>query len=49
IIYDNLKNYDFPIAFGFPAGHMNDNRALALGREYQLVVSEGGAKLKAKG
>jgi len=49
IIYDNLKNYDFPIAFGFPAGHMNDNRGLALGREYQLVVSEGGAKLKAKG
>ena len=36
---------NIPIAFGFPAGHINDNRALIFGRECQLSVEESGAKL----
>jgi muramoyltetrapeptide carboxypeptidase len=38
LILDALKDYDFPILFGFPAGHEDDNRALILGRTVQLTV-----------
>jgi muramoyltetrapeptide carboxypeptidase len=34
-----------PIAFGFPAGHQDDNRALILGAETTLLVDEENSKL----
>ena len=40
IIYNQLMEFDFPLAFGFPAGHVDDNRAIALGRKYKLTVSK---------
>lgn len=40
IIHDELKEFDFPLAFGFPAGHVDDNRAIALGRKYKLTVGK---------
>ncbi|MBD1429499.1 MULTISPECIES: LD-carboxypeptidase [Sphingobacterium] len=40
IIMDKVREYEYPIAFGFPAGHMEDNRALILGKEVQLTVEE---------
>ncbi len=40
IILDVCKAYDFPIAFGFPAGHLKDNRALILGRNIKLTVGK---------
>lgn len=46
IIYDVLKDYNFPLAFGFPAGHINDNRAIALGRKYKLTISNDYSNLK---
>lgn len=39
IVWDAVKEYDYPIAFGFPAGHMERNLALYLGRDAKLVVS----------
>jgi len=38
IILDAVKDYDFPVAFDFPAGHITDNRTMILGREIELKV-----------
>lgn len=38
LIFDVVKEYDFPVLFGFPAGHEPDNRALIFGREINLDV-----------
>jgi muramoyltetrapeptide carboxypeptidase len=40
LILDAVSEYDFPIAFGMPAGHEEDNRALVLGKRVKLVVDE---------
>ncbi|NJX14135.1 S66 peptidase family protein [Tamlana crocina] len=39
LILDALTDYNFPIAFGMPAGHEKDNRALILGRTINLTVN----------
>lgn len=39
LILDVLKDYDFPIAFGFPAGHESVNLALIFGRTIKLNIS----------
>ena len=40
IVLDKVKEYDFPVAFGFPAGHISDNRALVFGKEVKLEVGK---------
>ena len=45
IIVDNTKEYDFPICFNFPAGHLKDNRTLYLGKKVELTVTENGVEL----
>ena len=40
IILDAVKEYNFPVCFDFPAGHLDDNRTLILTKEWQLEVSE---------
>ncbi|MFN3640406.1 MAG: LD-carboxypeptidase, partial [Flavobacterium sp.] len=45
IIQDVSKPYDIPIIYGFPAGHLPDNRALIFGKTVTLEVTEGGTKL----
>jgi muramoyltetrapeptide carboxypeptidase len=39
IIAAITKDLNIPIAFGFPAGHLADNRALVLGKKVTLEVS----------
>jgi len=46
IILDVCKGYDFPIAFNFPAGHVQDNRALIMGREVELKITNFDVTLK---
>lgn len=48
IILDIVSEYNFPVIFDFPAGHIDDNRALILGRECNLNVTEKIAKLSFK-
>ena len=40
IIIDAIKGYNFPICFGFPAGHDKKNMALAFGEKWNLNVTE---------
>ena len=46
IILSHTKEYNFPICFGFPAGHFDDNRALVFGKECKLEINENGVILK---
>lgn len=41
IILDAVKEYDFPLCFDFPAGHVDRNLALVLGRKVKLEVNAG--------
>jgi muramoyltetrapeptide carboxypeptidase len=40
IIADSVRNYNYPVCFGFPAGHQPDNRAMIIGRMTKLIVDE---------
>ncbi len=40
IIFDLVKEYNYPIITNFPAGHIKDNRALIMGREVELNITE---------
>lgn len=46
IIQEHVADYDFPLCFGLPAGHIDDNLALVMGRRHELQVSASGAVLK---
>lgn len=40
IILDAVKEYNYPVCFGFPAGHGVKNFPLYLGRSYELSVND---------
>jgi len=39
IIHDAVKEYDYPVMFGFPAGHGEVNHPLVLGKRVSLSVT----------
>lgn len=40
IILEHSSNLNIPVAFDFPAGHLDDNCALNFGREAKLMIGE---------
>lgn len=40
IILEHVEEYAYPVAFGFPAGHVDDNRTLVMGSQVRLEVVE---------
>jgi len=45
IILEAVGEYNYPICFGFPAGHRDKNFPLYLGRNYDLIVNDKNALL----
>jgi muramoyltetrapeptide carboxypeptidase len=43
IVQDVLKDYNFPVIYNFPGGHIKDNRTLIFGRNINVEVSEQGS------
>ncbi len=40
IIRDVFAEFDFPVCYGFPVGHVKDNFALKCGVEYKLRIGK---------
>jgi muramoyltetrapeptide carboxypeptidase len=40
IIAEHVSEYDFPVCFGFPSGHIDNNQAWIHGKKIRLVVND---------
>ena len=45
IVAEHLSGFDYPVCFGFPAGHIADSRALGIGKIYKMNVGTEGVKI----
>jgi len=45
LILSHIKELNIPIAFNFPVGHIDDNRALVFGKQVQLDITDKSAEL----
>lgn len=45
IVTNAIKEYNFPVCFDFPAGHVDPNLSLIMGRKVQLDVKSNGVTL----
>lgn len=45
ILWDKVKEYDYPVCFNFPCGHQDINYTLTLGDTHILEVTETGSRL----
>lgn len=46
IIWTLVKDYNYPVCFNFPVGHIADNRAMTIGRMTKLTVDKQNVSLK---
>jgi muramoyltetrapeptide carboxypeptidase len=42
IIMETVEEYDYPVYFGFPAGHVDNNTPLVMGREVSIAKNSSG-------
>src|SRR5690606_6935712 len=40
MIMDKVAEYDFPVCFDFPAGHIDNNCSLIMGKEITLKINQ---------
>lgn len=40
LIYELVKEYNYPVCFNFPTGHIDDNKALTLGKHIAVEIKE---------
>ena len=45
IVFEKVKEYDYPVCFDFPVGHQKNNYALKCGVKHKLVVDQPGCVL----
>jgi muramoyltetrapeptide carboxypeptidase len=46
VIFDQVKDYNYPVCFSFPVGHTANNYALKVGVQHRLTVAEDVAVLE---
>ncbi len=46
IIREHVEEFDYPICFGFPSGHIPNNQPLIMGATYSLDVSDSGVSFR---
>jgi len=46
IIMEVVKDYDYPVCFDFPAGHIPDNCSLILGKMIDLTIDTNFTNIK---
>jgi muramoyltetrapeptide carboxypeptidase len=45
IIAEHVAEFNYPVCFGFPAGHIPDNRAIVLGKVTEMTIDGTGASI----
>ena len=45
IITEAVSEYDYPIAFNFPAGHIDNNNTIILGQTANLTIEHNNSNL----
>lgn len=45
VIWDVVKEYDYPVCFNFPVGHIDNNMAMVVGKEVKLDVEQENVEL----
>jgi muramoyltetrapeptide carboxypeptidase len=45
IIAEHVAEFNYPVCFGFPAGHIPDNRAIVLGKVTEMGIDAKGASI----
>jgi muramoyltetrapeptide carboxypeptidase len=46
LIWELVKDFDYPVCFNFPTGHIDDNRAMIVGRKVEVTVNKLDVELK---
>ena len=46
VIWDIVKDYDYPVCFNFPTGHIENNLSMVLGAEVALTVEKNDVQFK---